>query len=163
VDPDSLNPDTGFNDQILIKIQLMKYLSFFDQTLLITRLPKRIKERPSFWRSPALKREHTAQFKKRIFFYFCRLFLLSWIRIYNTAFHRPQILTGRHPNAIRPLLFPPAMPPLISSFLSPPSSVRCFKEIWKVGKVGKVGKEGKVGEVGKVGREGLFMPTWSQL
>ncbi len=30
-------------------------------------------------------------------------------------------------------------------------SVRCFKEIWKVGKVGKVG------------REGLFMPTWSQL
>ncbi len=27
-------------------------------------------------------------------------------------------------------------------------SVRCFKEIWKVG---------------KVGREGLFMPTWSQL
>jgi hypothetical protein len=45
-------------------------------------------------------------------------------------------------------------------------SVRCFKEIWKVGKVGKVGKigkVGKVGEVGKVGREGLFMPTWSQL
>jgi hypothetical protein len=36
-------------------------------------------------------------------------------------------------------------------------SVRCFKEIWKVGKVGKVG------EVGKVGRKGLFMPTWSQL
>ena len=42
-------------------------------------------------------------------------------------------------------------------------SVRCFKEIWKVGKVGKVGEVGKVGKVGKVGREGLFMPTWSQL
>jgi hypothetical protein len=43
------------------------------------------------------------------------------------------------------------------------SSVRCFKEIWKLGKVGKVGKVGEVGEVGKVGRKGLFMPTWSQL
>ncbi len=40
------------------------------------------------------------------------------------------------------------------------TSVRCFKQIWKVGKVGKVGKEG---EVGKVGREGLIMPTWNQL
>jgi hypothetical protein len=46
------------------------------------------------------------------------------------------------------------------------NSVRCFKEIWKVGKVGKVGKVdkvGKVGEVGKLGRKGLFMPSWSQL
>ncbi len=42
-------------------------------------------------------------------------------------------------------------------------SVRCFKEIWKVGKVGKVGKVVKVGEVGKLGRKGLFMPIWSQL
>ncbi len=53
-----------------------------------------------------------------------------------------------------------------SLFLSVFCSVRCFKEIWKVGKVGrvgKVGKVGKVGEVGKVGRKGLFMPTWSQL
>jgi hypothetical protein len=39
-------------------------------------------------------------------------------------------------------------------------SVRCFKEIWKVGKVGKVGE---VGKVGKVGREDLIMPTWNQL
>ncbi len=30
------------------------------------------------------------------------------------------------------------------------NSVRCFKQIWKVG---------KVGEVGKVGREGLIMPA----
>ena len=46
------------------------------------------------------------------------------------------------------------------------SSVRCFKQIWKVGKVGKVGrvgKVGKVGKIGKVGREGLIMPTWNQL
>ncbi len=45
-------------------------------------------------------------------------------------------------------------------------SVRCFKEIWKVGKVGKVGNVGevvKVVKVGKVGREGLIMPTWNQL
>ncbi len=46
------------------------------------------------------------------------------------------------------------------------TSVRCFKQILKVGKVGKVGQVGKVGEVGKegkVGREGLIMPTWNQL
>ncbi len=45
-------------------------------------------------------------------------------------------------------------------------SVRCFKQIWKVGKVGKVGEVGEVGEVGKVGkvgREGLIMPIWNQL
>ncbi len=50
-----------------------------------------------------------------------------------------------------------------------PDSVRCFKQIWKVGNVGKVGKVGKVGRVGKVGKvgkvgwEGLIMPTWNQL
>jgi hypothetical protein len=43
------------------------------------------------------------------------------------------------------------------------TSVRCFKQIWKVGKVGKVGEVGKVGKVGKVGRQGLIMPTWNQL
>ncbi len=31
-------------------------------------------------------------------------------------------------------------------------SVRCFKQIWKIGKVGKVGKVGEVGRVGKVGK-----------
>ncbi len=31
-------------------------------------------------------------------------------------------------------------------------SVRCFKQIWKVGKVGKKGKVGTVGTVGKEGR-----------
>jgi hypothetical protein len=33
-------------------------------------------------------------------------------------------------------------------------SVRCFKQIWKVGKVGKVGKVDKVGKVGKVSKVG---------
>ncbi len=33
-------------------------------------------------------------------------------------------------------------------------SVRCFKQIWRVGKVGKVGKVGRVGKVGKEGKEG---------
>ncbi len=49
--------------------------------------------------------------------------------------------------------------PLLLPCLPLGSSVRCFKEIWKVGKVGKVGKigeVGKVGKVGKVGREGFL-------
>jgi hypothetical protein len=54
----------------------------------------------------------------------------------------------------------------MATLVSAHNSVRCFKEIWKVGKLGKVGEVGEVGKVGKVskvGREGLFMPTWSQL
>ncbi len=47
--------------------------------------------------------------------------------------------------------------PILSVYKFLKYSVRCFKQIWKVGKVGEVGK------VGKVGREGLIMPTWKQL
>ncbi len=83
-----------------------------------------LKGRPSYLRRQALIREHPAQFKKRNLFIFVGHFCSPGSGSTHSsvsAFHRPQTLTGRHPNAIRPLLFPPAMPPLISSFLSPPS------------------------------------------
>jgi hypothetical protein len=57
-------------------------------------------------------------------------------------------------------LLPNSLPALLpvgswDELLNPAeSSVRCFKQIWKIGKVGKVGKVGKEGKVGKVGREG---------
>ncbi len=43
-------------------------------------------------------------------------------------------------------------------------SVRCFKQIWKVGKVGKVGEVGKVGKEGKEDRlRELRLPTLYQI
>ncbi len=46
---------------------------------------------------------------------------------------------------------------LTSSLNVSKHSVRCFKQIWKVGKVGKVGIIGKVGKVGRVGRVGRYV------
>ncbi len=35
---------------------------------------------------------------------------------------------------------------ILYSFVNNVYSVRCFKQIWKIGKVGKVGKEGRLRE-----------------